>query len=1436
MIQKFTHLHVHSHYSLLDGLPKIDQLLDYVKELGMDSVALTDHGNIYGAVEFYKKAQERGIKPIIGAEMYVALEKMFDKRPNIDDKRHHLVLLVKNEEGYKNLVKLITKAHLEGFYYKPRIDEELLTRHSKGLIGLSACLAGKIPGLVLAKKMEAAEKTALRYQEIFGKDNFYLELQHHPNSKEQKIINQGLISISQKTNIPLVATNDVHYLKPEDAEAQDILMLINTGANSTDPERLTLKADDFSLRTKEQMLKDFKDLPEAIENTQKIAELCNFQFELGKVNLPQFAVSSGETPEEYLEKLCQKGLKNKFGEKPNKEVIERLKYELSVIKETGFASYFLIVQDFVNWAKENRIIVGPGRGSVGGSLVAYVLNITNIDPIKYELLFERFLNPGRVTGLPDIDLDFTDRRRDEVINYVAQKYGRDKVAQIITFGTMAARAAVRDVGRAMGYAYAYCDQIAKMIPFGLTLDETMKRVAEFRSLYESDQQAKKLIEAAKKLEGVARHASTHACGVVISNTPLDEIVPLQNPTQNDQAIVTQYEMHSIEDLGLLKMDFLGLKNLTIIEDTLSRIYVIYGINIDIEKIPTDDKATFRLLQKGETVGVFQLECLSGDTIVSNTTIKKLYEKKNKKRLVSVYLDEGKTHLNQVVDILESGEKETYTLIAENNWYIKTTKDHYFLTENGWKKLNDIKTGEKVLMKTKAKHLVYNACQKCGKQISGQKEGKSKFCYRCSAGFYRNPSKKESIEKIKAARIKFYQQGGKPWNYGVTTENNEIWRRTAKKISKALTGKSLEDRYGKEKADKLKELMSEKFRGKGNPMFGKPCPHGKRGYREDLGHYVRSTWEADFARILKVHNLNYEYEPKIFRLIKSNGEVIHYTPDFYVKSDNTFYEIKGWLRDLDKEKIELFQKQYPQYNFILISATKFAEFALRYKELINWECPRIPIEQSFEFIKVKEIKYGGKEKTYDIVMKSPGNNFVANGFLVHNSGGIQRYLKQLKPTEFEDIIAMVSLYRPGPIQLIPDYIARKNKKQRVEYLHPKLKPILEKTYGFPIYQEQIMQIAKDMAGFTLAEADVLRKAIGKKIRKLLMTQKDKFIEGMKKNEIGEDIAQQIWYWIEPSAEYSFNRSHAAAYATIAYQTAYLKAHYPAEFMSSLLTSERNDVERIAVLIEECKKMGLVVLPPDINESFTFFSVVPKKNQIRFGLSAIKNVGANIVEIIVNERKAGGIYDSIDNFISRINSKDLNKKSLESLIRAGVFDKMAERNQLLSNLEKLLEYSRENQKTKINGQGGLFDGMDFNNKIHLTAATPASEKERLAWEKELLGLFVSSHPLRGFEKVLAKKVVSIAKIPNGNIKRNIKIKIGGIISKIKKIITRTGQPMLFVNVEDLSSKIEVVVFPGIIEKNPSVFQENKIVMVSGRLDSRDGIPKIICEEIEELVEES
>ncbi|MDP2641234.1 MAG: DNA polymerase III subunit alpha [Candidatus Yanofskybacteria bacterium] len=1064
MSQKFTHLHVHSHYSLLDGLPKIDQLLDRVQELGMDSVAVTDHGNLYGAIEFYKKAKKRGIKPIIGAEIYLAFEDMRQKRPGLDDKIYHMVLLAKNEQGYQNLVKILTAGHLEGYYYKPRVDEEFLRKHSEGLIALSACLAGRIARYILAGHQTEAEQTALRYQEIFGKGNFYLEIQNHPNIADQEKANKGIVAISKNTGIPLVATADSHYLRPEDAEAQDILMLINTGARADDPERLTLKNDDFSLKSGEDMARIFAEHPEALENTNAIADACNLEISIGKTKLPEFPLPEGKTANEYLVELCEQGLKEKPEVLTYPGARARLDFELDVIKQTGFAGYFLIVQDFVRWAKEKRIVVGPGRGSAGGSLVAYLLKITGINPLEYNLLFERFLNPSRIS-MPDIDLDFADTRRDEVIEYVAQKYGRDHVAQIITFGTMAARASVRDVGRALGYEYSYCDKVAKLIPFGNSLSQALESVEELQSMYKKEEKARKLLDLAKKLEGVARHASTHACGVVISADPLTNSTPLQYPTQNDQNVVTQYEMHAVEDIGLLKMDFLGLKNLTLIEDTLKRIYAVHGMNIDIERLPFDDEATYKLFQEGDTIGIFQAE----------------------------------------------------------------------------------------------------------------------------------------------------------------------------------------------------------------------------------------------------------------------------------------------------------------------------------------------------------------------------------------SGGMRRHLRELRPTHFEDIIAMIALYRPGPMEFIPDYINRKYGRLNISYIHPKLEPILKNTYGIAVYQEQIMQIARDLAGFSMAEADVLRKAVGKKIKELLDEQQEKMIQGMVQNGIEKRVAQQIWEWILPFARYGFNRSHSAAYAIIAYQTAWLKANYPVEFMSALMTLERNDVERVAFLIEEAKKMGLETLPPNINESFSFFSIVPGKKQIRFGLAAIKNVGEGIVEAIIQERKANGPYSSIQNFVERVQSKNLNKKSLESMIRAGVFDEFGERNQLISNMDRLLEAARERAKATQNGQKDLFGGIAVpaSNGLKLQEAEPATESQKLLWEKELLGLYVTSHPLKPLRHILEKRTFSLNRVKFDSdfqmqMSKN-SISIGGIVSTLKKIMTKAGKPMLFLTLEDLTEKIEVVVFPKILEKNPMLFQENRMLLLAGRLDSRNGELKFIAEQAEELHEE-
>ena len=1055
---KFVHLHTHSHYSLLDGLPKIPELVDYVKELGMDSVALTDHGVMYGAVEFFKEAKAKGVKPIIGCEVYMATEGHKDKRPNVDAKSYHMILLAKNTTGYRNLVQLVTTAHLEGFYYKPRIDVVLLAKHAEGLIGTSACLNGKIPKMLLSGKVQEAEDLALYYENLFGKGNFYLELQYHQNIPEQQELNKRLIALNKKTGIPLVATNDIHYLRAEDADAQDILMLINTGSDPNDPERLTLRGDDFSMLSPETMMEIFKDTPEAIENSQKIADSVSYEFELGKTQLPHFDVPGGKTAEQYLTELCEIGLKKKYGDNITAQMRERMEYELSVINKTGFASYILIVADFVNWAQTQRISRNA-RGSAAGSFVCYLTGITTVDPLEHTLLFERFLNPERIS-MPDIDMDFTDRRRDEVIHYVAEKYGKEHVAQIITFGTMAARAAIRDVGRALQYTYSYCDTLAKMVPFGMNLQETLEKVTEFKELYKNDPQGKRLIDLALKLEGVARHASTHACGVVVSARPLTDSVPLQHPPGEEQAIVTQYEMHAIEDLGLLKMDFLGLKNLTIIEDTLARIFVIRGEKVDIDTISHDDPKTYKLLQDALTTSIFQLE----------------------------------------------------------------------------------------------------------------------------------------------------------------------------------------------------------------------------------------------------------------------------------------------------------------------------------------------------------------------------------------SDGMKRYLKELKPTEFNDITAMVALYRPGPMQFIPDYIERKHGRQKIEYIVPQLEPILKNTQGIMIYQEQLMQVARDIAGFTLGEADVLRKAVGKKIKTLLDAQEKKFIEGAVQKGHSKKIAEELWQWILPFASYGFNKSHSVSYAAIAYQTAYLKAHYPVEFMASVLTSEKADVERIALLIEECKKMNIEVLPPNINESLKNFTVVPGQNKIRFGLLAIKNVGENIIDAVVLERKNNGPFVTISDFIGRVASKDLNKKSMEALIKAGAFDAFAERNQLLQNLEKLLEIARENQKSRNNNQIDLFTAAPTTMKIteiKMEAAIPAKLLEKLTWEKELLGLYVSSHPLQQFKKLFETKTMAISKIDKAMV--NKKIILGGLINNVKKIITKTGKPMLFIKFEDLTAKTEVVVFPNLLERNPQALQENKIVFFAGRVDDRNGEIKLIADDVQEIVQE-
>ena len=1066
----FTHLHVHTEYSLLDGSNKIKEYVSRVKELGMNSAAITDHGVMYGVIDFYKAARAAGIKPVLGCEVYVAPGSRFDRElSHGDDRYYHLVLLAENNQGYQNLMKIVSKGFVEGYYYKPRVDMEVLETYHEGIIALSACLAGEVQRYLVRGLYEEAKETACKYEKCFGKGNFFLELQDH-GIPDQKTVNAGLMRMSEETGIELVATNDVHYTYAEDAEPHDILLCLQTGKKLSDENRMRYEGGQYFVKSEEEMRALFPYAAQAIDNTQKIADRCNVEIEFGVTKLPHFDVPEGYDSWTYLNKLCHEGLVRRYPDK-HEELLPKLDYELSVIQKMGYVDYFLIVWDFINYARTHGIPVGPGRGSAAGSLVSYTTGITNIDPIRYNLLFERFLNPERVT-MPDIDIDFCYERRSEVIDYVIEKYGKDCVTQIVTFGTLAARGVIRDVGRVMDLPYNFCDTIAKNIPneLNITIDKALIMNPELRSMYESDETVKRLIDMAKRLEGLPRHTSMHAAGVVISQKAMDEYVPLSR--SSDGTITTQFVMTTIEELGLLKMDFLGLRTLTVISDAVKLVEKNHGIKIDVDNIDYDDKKVLDSIGTGKCDGIFQLE----------------------------------------------------------------------------------------------------------------------------------------------------------------------------------------------------------------------------------------------------------------------------------------------------------------------------------------------------------------------------------------SAGMKNFMKELKPQSLEDVIAGISLYRPGPMDFIPKYIKGKNEPESVTYVCKELEPILEPTYGCIVYQEQVMQIVQNLAGYTMGQADNIRRAMSKKKQYVIDAERQNFVYGNEEqgikgciaNGISEQAANQIYDSMVDFAKYAFNKSHAAAYAVVAYQTAYLKYYYPVEFMPALMTSVIDNTRKVAEYIYSCRQMGIKVLSPDINEGEGRF--LATKDGIRYGMYAIKSIGRQVIDIILAEREANGKYTTLSDFLSRVAGREVNKRAVENLIKAGACDGLdGNRQQMLLVYNTLIDNLNQEKKNSLAGQMSLFDLVSEEEKKAYEVRFPNVEeytKEiKLGFEKEVLGIYLSGHPLEEYEEKWRKNISAVTadfmldeETNAVKIKDNQSVVIGGIITEKTIKYTKQNKAMAFITVEDLFGTVEVIIFPRDYEKYSRYLNEDEKVFVAGHANvEEDKNGKLICEKI-------
>ena len=1052
----FSHLHVHTQYSLLDGMGRISDLVARAKEMGMESLAITDHGVMYGAIEFYLAAKEAGIKPIIGCEVYLAPNGRLSRNAS-DKNNYHLVLLAKNQTGYRNLIQLTTKAHLEGFYYRPRLDKELLERYHQGLIALSACIVGEVPQLILQGRLEEAKQAALWYKETFG--DFYFEIQRHPIAELEQL-NQHLIPMGQELDIPLVATNDVHYVNKEDASAHDLLLCIGTNSSIHDQKRIKMAGDFYYLKSPEEMAALYQDIPQALENTERIAEMCNLKLEFGRLHLPEVDLPEGKTADEFLADLCHQSL-DKYYPDTSPEMKQRLDYELEVIKQTQFANYLLVVWDIISFAKEHKILFGV-RGSAAASIILRCLGITEVDPIENKLVFERFLNLER-QEMPDIDLDFEDARRDEVIAYVSKKYGKDHVAQIITFGTLGARAALRDVGRALGMAYGDVDRVARLVPFrpGMTLERALEENNELRVIYAEDKIIRKLVDSAQRLEGIARHASTHAAGVVISKQPLTSYVPLQRASKGDgeTTVMTQFTMEDIAHIGLLKMDFLGLANLTILGRAKEIIAKSRGVDIDLHNIAMDDAKTFELLSSGETAGVFQLE----------------------------------------------------------------------------------------------------------------------------------------------------------------------------------------------------------------------------------------------------------------------------------------------------------------------------------------------------------------------------------------GAGMRRYIKELKPTTFSDIAAMIALYRPGPMEHIPTFIKAKHGLEPIHYPHPALASILEETYGVIVYQEQVLFIVQALAGYSLGQADIFRKAMGKKIAAVMKKEQRNFMSGAREMGYSSQVAEEVFALIEPFAGYAFNKAHSFSYALIAYQTAYLKANYPAEYITAFLITQADQQDKVATAVAECRRLGMEVLPPDVNRSQVNFSIEPDeegKPAIRFGLNAIKNVGVGAVEPLVNERLKNGAFESIDDLCRRTDLHGLNRRAMESLIKAGAFDSLGDRGALLASVGRIQSLAQREQHLRETGQSTMFDlwGESMPTPVPSLELETAeiSTKDKLAWERELMGVYLSEHPFAAFaDKVAADNTVLCGRVDTELVGQTILV--AGMVASVHQSFTRDRRPFASVMLEDLDGRVEVMAWPDVYTSTRELWQEGTILLVEGRVRVRNDRVQLSCDNV-------